>query len=124
MKANIQQIEQIVSCLTSDEQQLLKDTINKGFWGNCDCEFLKEDGTDETVDAYGYCTNDTSKAGNFKGREVGIMFRSIYKKFCATNKNQIGRHLSHCNNWRGDGSGDMLFIRFTDYEAFEEWAKN
>lgn len=49
MKANIQQIQEIVSVLSNDEQQLLKDTINNGFWGDCDCEFLKEDGTEETV---------------------------------------------------------------------------
>lgn len=124
MKANIQQIQEIVSVLSNDEQQLLKDTFNKGFWGSCDYEFLKEDGTIETVYAYGYCTNDAQEAGNFKGRIVSSMFRSIYKKLCAGEGNRIGRQLSHCNDWWGDGSGDMLFIRSSHYEAFEEWAKN
>lgn len=122
MKANIQQIQEIVSVLANDEQQLLKDTINNGFWGDCDCEFLKEDGTEETVSAYGYCTNDAQDAGNFKGHIVSSMFRSIYKKLCAGEGNRIGRQLSHCNDWWEDGSGDMLFIRAAEHEAFEEWA--
>jgi hypothetical protein len=124
MKANIQQIQEIVSVLSNDEQQLLKDTINEGVWGDADWEFLDENGKIETVSMYGYCTNDAHLAGHFKGRIVSTMFKSIYKKLCPEHNNQIGRYISHCNDWWGDGSGDMLFIRSSHYEAFEEWAKN
>ncbi len=123
MEVTIQQIEKIVSVLTADEKQLLKDTINYGGWGDSDMEFLDENGKIETVMMYGYCTNDANKAGHFSGREVSAMFRSIYKKLCPANRNQIGRYISHCNDWWGDGSGDMLFIRTGYYTPFEEWAK-
>lgn len=124
MEATIQQVEQIVSVLTDNEKQLLKDTINKGYWGDADWEFLDENGNVETVAMYGYCTNDAHRAGHFKGRVVAAMFKSIYKKLCPENHNQIGRYISHCNDWWGDGSGDMLFIRTGYYIAFEEWARN
>lgn len=124
MEATIQQVEQIVSVLTDNEKQLLKDTINKGDWGDADWEFLDENGNVETVAMYGYCTNDAHRAGHFKGRVVAAMLKSIYKKLCPENHNQIGRYISHCNDWWGDGSGDMLFIRTGYYIAFEEWARN
>ena len=44
MEATINQVQEIVSVLTSDEQQLLKDTINYGFWGDSDWEFLDDNG--------------------------------------------------------------------------------
>lgn len=44
MEVTIQQVEQIVSVLTDDEKQLLKDTINEGGWGDADMEFLDEGG--------------------------------------------------------------------------------
>lgn len=124
MKNQISKIEEIVSVLTPDEQQLLKDTINEGFWGDGDMEFLDENGNEETVGMYGYCTNDAKNAGHFSGRVVATMFRSIYKKLCAARSNNVGRYLSHCNDWWGDGSGDMIFIRSEHAELFEEWAKN
>ena len=34
----------------------------------------------------------------------------------------MGRFISHCNDWWGDGSGDMLFIREGYHSVFEEWA--
>ena len=37
-------IKTIESQLTADEQQLLKDTINHGCWGDCDMEFRNEAG--------------------------------------------------------------------------------
>lgn len=122
MEITINQVKEIVSVLTKDEQQLLKDTIRYGGWGDSDMEFLDENGKIETVSMYGYCTNDAYKAGHFKGRIVSSMFRSIYKKMCPANRNQIGRYISHCNDWWGDGSGDMLFIRTGYYQIFEEWA--
>lgn len=123
MKATIQQVEQIVSVLTDDEKQLLKDTINEGGWGDSDWEFLDESGNVETVAMYGYCTNDAHLAGHFKGRIISSMFKSIYKKLCPACNNQVGRYISHCNDWWGDGSGDMLFIRTGYYRTFEEWAR-
>lgn len=63
----IQKVNELVSVLTDDQKQLLKDTINMGFWGDTDMEFRKENDEVETVSAYGYCTNDAKKAGNFKG---------------------------------------------------------
>lgn len=123
MEITIKQIEEIVSILTNDEKQLLKDTINTGAWGDTDCEFLDENGKAETAWSYGYCTNDAHRAGHLKGRIVSTMFKSMYKKLCPANHNQIGRYISHCNDWWGDGSGDMLFIRTGFYQIFEEWAR-
>lgn len=65
----IQKVNELVSVLTDDQKQLLKDTINMGFWGDTDMEFRKENDEVETVSAYGYCTNDAKKAGHFKGRK-------------------------------------------------------
>ena len=95
MKATIETIREIVKVLTADEQQLLKDTFLYGGWGDTDYEFLDEDGKTETVGAWGYCTNDAREGGHFAGRVVATMFRSIYKKICTANRNQIGAHLSH-----------------------------
>ena len=52
MEATINQIQEIVSVLTSDEQQLLKDTINYGFWGDSYWGFLDDNGNVETVKMY------------------------------------------------------------------------
>lgn len=124
----INDVKRIVAVLTADEQQLLKDTIIKGSWGDCEREFLRypaATGSDnlETVYATGYCTNDAHLAGHFQGRIVSTMFRSIYKKMCSYNRNQIGHIICHCNDWWGDGTGDMLFIRDGWDRVFEEWAK-
>ena len=124
MGATINRVQEIVSVLTADEQQLLKDTINHGGWGDTEMEFSDGNGNTETVYCYGYCTNDAKQAGNFKGRIVSQMFKSIYKKMCPEHHNQIGVHICHVNDWWGDGSGDMLFIRTGFYNAFEEWARN
>lgn len=122
MEATIEQVKEIVSVLTPEEQQLLKDTINHGCWGDCQVSFLSENGETETDWCFAYCTNDAHNAGNFKGRIVATMFRSIYKKMCAESDNQVGRYISHCNDWWGDGSGDMLFVRYALHEAFEAWS--
>lgn len=60
------EIENIVSVLTADEQQLLKDTINYGGWGDGEMEFLDAAGNEETSSMYGYCTNDAKQGGHFK----------------------------------------------------------
>lgn len=121
MKATIEQVKEIVSILTDEQQQLLKDTIRYGCWGDSEFEFLDENGNGETLPMMGYCTNDAKLAGNFSGRKISAMFRSIYRKLCP--KNGIGRFISHHSDWWGDGSGDMLFIRTGYYDAFEQWAR-
>lgn len=118
----IAEVENLLTSLTADEKQLLKDTINKGAWGDTDMSFREQSGDVVTINAYGYCTNDAHKAGNFKGRIVSQMFKAIYKKLCP-NKG-VGIYLTQINDWWGDGSGDMLFIRTGYYKAFEEWARD
>lgn len=124
----IEEVKKEVSVLTSDEQQLLKDTIIKGSWGDAEYDFLTSptkvgNGNYEIVPMTGYCTNDAQRAGHFSGRKVSAMFRSIYRKMCPDNGNRIGHIISHCNDWWGDGSGDMLFIREGWDDAFEKWAR-
>lgn len=123
MTPSIENIRTIVSVLTAEERQLLKDTFLYGGWGDTDYEFLDERGKTETVGAWGYCTNDAREGKHFAGRVVATMFRSIYAKLCPANHNQRGAQLSHCNDWWGDGSGDMLFIRSSWNKAWLEWAK-
>lgn len=121
MKATIEQVKEIVSVLTDEQQQVLKDAIRYGEWGDADYEFLDENGNIETVGMYGYCTNDAKLAGNFNGRKISAMFRSIYSKLCPNNG--VGRFISHHSDWWGNGSGDMLFIRTGYWQAFEQWAR-
>ena len=123
MNVTIEKVKEIVAVLTAEQQQLLKDTINYGAWGDADNTFLGENGDYETVMMFGYCTNDAKNAGHFSGRKVSAMFRAIYAKLCAADNHTVGRYISHCRDWWGDGRGDMLFIREGYYEAFEEWAK-
>ncbi len=114
-------IKIIESQLTADEQQLLKDTINYGSWGDTSMEFRNDAGEFETDSAWGYCTNDAKQGGHFKGRQVPAMFRSIYKKLCPDQ--HAGRFMSQCNDWWGDGTGDMLFVRLEIVDELEKWAK-
>lgn len=107
--------------LTQDEQQLLKDTILYGSWGDCDMEFRNENGDVETVSAWGYCTNDAHRGGHFKGRQIATMFRSIYRKLCPDK--QMGRYMAQFHDWWGDGTGDMLFLREDFTNDYYEWAK-
>ena len=123
MKTNL--IEQIEVSLTEEQQQLLKDTIKHGFWGDSSYEFLV-DGKPETRMMYGYSTNDAKSGGHFEGRKISSMFRSIYSKLGIGGKDQlgIGEYVSHCSDWWGDGTGDMIFVRKEAYEDIEEWAKH
>ena len=121
----IEDVLNVVSVLTDEQKQVLKDCINKGGWGDGDVEFLDGEGNVETVGMYGYCTNDAKKAGHFEGRKVSGLFRGIYSRLCSKeHHHEIGRVISHCSDWWGDGSGDMLFIREEYVDAFEEWARN
>lgn len=113
-------IKTIESQLTADEQQLLKDTINYGSWGDTFVNFRNEAGEVEEDGAWGYCTNDAKQGGHFKGRQISTMFRSIYKKLCPDK--HTGRFISQCSDWWGDGTGDMLFVRFEIVDELEKWA--
>ena len=113
-------LEQLLAGLTNDQQTLLKDTINFGSWGDSDYEFLI-DGKIETRSMYGYCTNDAKQGGHFSGRRVSAIFRSLYKKL-GLNKQGLGEYFSHNSDWWGDGSGDMMFIRYDAVDFMEDWA--
>lgn len=120
----IEDVKRVVSVLTEDQQQVLKDCIVYGGWGDADYEFLDEDGGIESVMMMGYCTNDAKEAGHFEGRKVSGLFRGIYSRLCSKeHSHKIGRVISHASDWWGDGSGDMLFIRDEYVNAFEEWAR-
>ncbi len=127
-KKTIEEVVKELSVLTADEQQLLKDTIIYGSWGDGSETFLNEPNVlgSENTDYYmmmGYCTNDAKNGGHFNGRQISAMFRNIYRKMCPENHYTIGYMMSHCNDWWGDGSGDMLFIRDEFTDAIEEWAR-
>lgn len=126
MKTNFEILNNTTALLNADEQQILKDAISYGCWGDAEVNF--KDG-----DAFGmgYCTNDAAEAGHFAGRQRSALFRSIYRKLgilgkgCGSNENFF-----YCNDWWGDGTGDMFFIRGRRddngarlYEFFEEWAR-
>lgn len=120
----ITDVENVVSVLNEEQKQVLKDCINFGFWGDADYEFLDEKGNLETVMMDGYCTNDAKKGKHFTGRKISALFRGIYHRLCSKEQgHQIGHVISHCSDWWGDGTGDMLFIREEYVEAFEQWAK-
>lgn len=117
-------IEDILVSLTEEEKVLLKDTIKYGCWGDSDYSFM--DGENVVTDSmYGYCTNEAKKGGHFSGRKVASMFKNIYKKVCILSRGGegIGEVISHCSDWWGDGSVDMLFIRKNYVDDFERWAR-
>ena len=126
MATNLEILNNTLALLNADEQQILKDAINYGSWGDAEVDFKDEDAF-----GFGYCTNDAARAGHFAGRQRSALFRSVYRKLgilgqgCGSNEN-----FYYCNDWWGDGSGDMFFIRGRKdadgkrlYEVFEEWAR-
>ena len=116
----IKDVENYLSLLSSKEKQLLKDTIICGAWGDTDNSFLIDENNSNDELCYVYVTNDAYKRKHFVRKELSNMFRSIYGKLC--NKNGIGEIISHCSDWWGDGSGDVLFIKSPYYKIFENWA--
>ena len=116
-------VEDIVKELTEKEKQLLKDTINYGFWDDTVEDFLNDNGKIEYVGCIGYCIDEAENAGRFKKNTIHRMFRSIYKKLCLADNHQIGKVISQNENWFGDNSGAMIFIRDEYAIPFEEWAK-
>lgn len=108
-------IEKILTVLTEDEKTILKDTIKHGFWGDTEEAF-----NDGEAQCNAYCTNDAKRGGHFSGRQASGLFRSLVSKLCKHGK---GEYISHCSDWWGDNSGDMLFIRNDVAREFEEWAR-
>lgn len=119
-KSDFEKCEAIVASLSPDEKTILRDCIRCGAWGDTVETFLDADGGKEEVGCYGYCTNDASEGGHFKGRKVSSLFRSLVAKLAPLNG--TGAVFAHASDWWGDGSGDMLFIRSGFYQLFDEWA--
>lgn len=121
----IEDVKTQVAALTAEEQQLLKDCILYGSWGDAEFTFYTSQDSEEmeSVSMDGYCTNDAKDGGHFQGRQISALFRNIYQKMCRGQKHTIGYVLSHCRDWWDDGSGDMLFIRGDWSAAFEQWAR-
>ena len=111
-----------VELLSQDQQQLLKDTIRYGGWGDGQESFLNPSGEIEEDWFYGYCTNEAKRGGHFSGRQISAMFSQIIRKLCP--KNGIGVFFSHCSDWWGDGTGDMFFVRHSISDEVEQWAAN
>ena len=42
MEKTVEDVKKVVSVLTEEQQQLLKDTLKHGCWGDGEYEFLKE----------------------------------------------------------------------------------
>ena len=124
-------IEEINGVLTTEQIQLIKDTINYGSWGDTEIGFNDGNGGCETAYAYGYCTNDAKRAGHFSGRQISAMFRSIYNKLGMNQYKGEGQNdvFCHISDWWGDGSGDMFFIRCHGEnderldDMFDKWAR-
>ena len=61
-------VSAFVQVLTPVEQQVLKDTLLHGCWGDGEYEFLVENRKDchliETAPMMGYCTNDAQRGGH------------------------------------------------------------
>lgn len=91
-----------------NEIQAIKDTIRFGGWGDVDMNFA--DGKDAYC--WGSCTNDCHKGGHFKGREVTKIWSGIARKI---KKTEAGLFLQHANDWWGDGTGDMMFVRLDGF---------
>ena len=127
MKNNLEILNDTLAVLNSDEQQILKDAINYGSWGDSDVRF-----SDKEASAYGFCTNDAARAGHFKGHQRSALFRSLYQKLGILGKGTgCNEYFYYCNDWWGDGSGDMFFIRcrvdemYTRLDAiFTAWAQD
>lgn len=117
----IEQVKAMVAVLPEEQQQLLKDTIVYGSWGDTEVTFINEEGEHEDAMCMGYITNDAKMAGNFSGRKISAMFRSIYNKMCPVGG--YGKVISHISDWWCDGSGDVLFIHTDWVDAFEAWAR-
>ena len=126
MTTNLEILNNTLALLNIAEQLILKDAIIYGSWGDAEVNFKDGDAF-----GFGYCTNDAARAGHFTGRQRSALFRSVYRKLgilgqgCGSNEN-----FYYCNDWWGDGSGDMFFIRGRKdadgkrlYEVFEEWAR-
>lgn len=111
-------ISSLLTALRPQHRYLLALTIKNGLWGDCDYEFLNPNNEFETVHALGYITNDIAGGG----RRISAMFKAIYSLLC--DDKGCGQFLSHASDWWGDGSGDVLFIRYNDEHEWTQWADN
>jgi hypothetical protein len=116
---------ELFDIFTPQQLQAIKDAIIYGAWGDTSQEFYGKDSQlSETHYAWGFCTNDIYKGGHFKNRRSisGIM-SGISKKI----KTEKLNFISHCSDWWGDGTGDMMFIAMdvvnAKIEELEEWAR-
>jgi hypothetical protein len=66
MKATVETIREIVKVLTSEEQQLLKDTFLFGAWGDTETEFLNEEGKVENRWRLGVLYQRRSRRWSFR----------------------------------------------------------
>lgn len=105
--------------LDENEKLLLADTINYGWWGDCDMDF-KEDGETIYDRANGFITNDAHEGGHFERKKLPALFKKMYKKL----PKNVFKHIS---DWWEDGSGDVLFVREFSEEfltSMYDWAKS
>ena len=112
--------ELIEKVYTAKQIQAMKDAINEGGWGDAE-EFFE--GCEDDCNAWGCCTNDIHKAGNFASKEISGIISGISKK---ASKVQNGAIACRPDYW-GDGSGDMIFFNLEALDChvdeLEEWAK-
>ena len=126
MKKSVSISQVFARYFNENEIQAIKDCIIYGGWGDSEVRFGDDE---EDSFGFGYCTNDTKKGGHFVGRQISAIWSSISKKI---EKNHLN-WMVHFNDWWGDGSGDMLFIRCRQndddhsgpalYELVEDWAR-
>lgn len=118
----------VVAVLSPDEQQVLKDTITEGWWGDCEQEFLRIgakpiDRNIEKAECYVYCVDDAYKACHYSEPVLSRLFDGIYRKLCVLKHGKIGEVVSHCHDWCS-GVGDVIFVRRDWCMAFHEWARD
>lgn len=102
-----------------NEKQLevIKDIAKFDPWGDTDMEF----NSDKCSYAYGFFTNKVPS--KYKGKEFSGICSGISKTIKSTGNQAI----TICNDYWGDGSGDMMFFNFdllgiTDVNELIKWA--
>lgn len=112
-------IELFESTLTGDQVQLIKDTINYGYWGNADMDYEEGPKMSEV-----FITDDTHLGGHFKGEMIGGMFKAIYEKLGILRK--AGKDICQIHDWWDDGSGSIIALAIDSDEELDkltEWSK-
>lgn len=106
-------IELFESTLTGDQVQLIKDTINYGYWGDAEMDYSEGPKMSEI-----FITDDAHLGGHFKGKMVGGMFKAIYEKLGILRK--PGKDICQAHDWWEDGSGSIIALAI---DSDEESAK-